>query len=131
AATRNVSLRPGARSACTSPSGSARRNANGRRGARRPSAKRASDTSWRFIARRASSRVVGKDLVEGAQHVVLVLESHRREERKRHQPFLDGLRNRTQPGAVLEPLAIDRMPVDELVMERRADVLGAQGLEDG
>src|SRR2546428_13810514 len=74
-----VSLRPGERSACRSPSGIARRNAKGRRGERRPSAKRTSDTSWRFIARGRSSRVVGEDLVERAQDIVLVLLGHLRE----------------------------------------------------
>src|SRR3989441_12665382 len=125
-----VSLRPGERSACRSPSGIARRNAKGRRGKRRPSAKRISDTSWGFIARGRSWRVVGEDLVEGAQRVVLVLLGHRREEWERDEPLLDGLRHGAQSGTVLEPLAIERMPVDERVVERHADVLGAQGLED-
>src|SRR5438876_12434268 len=102
-----VSLRPGARNACRSPSGIARRNANGRRGKRRPSAKRISDTSWRFIARGRSSRVVGEDLVERAQHVVLVLIGHRREKWERHEPLLDRLRHGAQAGTVLEPLAIE------------------------
>src|SRR5438132_8366741 len=125
-----VSLRPGERNACKSPSGIARRNAKGKRGERRPSAKRTSDTSWRFIARGRSSRVVREDFVEGAQHVVLVLLGHRREEWERDEPLLDGLCHGAQSGTVLEPLAIERVPVDERVMERRADVLGAQGLED-
>src|SRR6058998_3503618 len=101
-----VSLRPGARNACRSPSGIARRNAKGKRGERRPSAKRTSDTSWRFIARGRSSRVVREDFVDGAQHVVLVLLGHRGEERKRDEPLLDGLCHRAQSGTVLEPLAI-------------------------
>src|SRR5207247_2781755 len=89
-----------------------------------------SDSSWRLIARTDSSRVVGADLVEGAEHVVLIVEAHRREEGKRHEPLLGGFSDRAQPGTVLELLAIERMPVDERVMERRADVLGAKGLQD-
>src|SRR2546427_8649920 len=108
-----VSLRPGARSACRSPSGIARRNAKGKRGKRRPSVKRTSDTSWRFIARGRSSRVVGEDLVERAQDIPLVLLGHRREEWKRDEPLLDGLRHGAQSGAVFEALAVERMPVDE------------------
>src|SRR2546426_3213724 len=125
-----VSLRPGERNACKSPSGIARRNAKGKRGERRPSVKRTSDTSWRFIAPGRSSRVMGEDFVEGAQHVVLVLLGHRREEWERDEPLLDGLSHRAQSGTVFEALAIERMPVDERVVERRADVLGAQGLKD-
>src|SRR5206468_692510 len=59
-----------------------------------------------------------------------VLLGHRREEWERDEPLLDGLRHRAQAGTVLEPLAIKRMPVDERIVERRAYVLGAQGLED-
>src|SRR5947209_1644987 len=125
-----VSLRPGARNACRSPSGIARRNAKGRRGKRRPSEKRISDTSWRFIVPGRSSRVVGEDFVERKQDIVLVLLGHRREEWERDEPLLDGLRHGAQSGTVAEALAIERMPVDERVVERRADVLGAQGLED-
>src|SRR5881409_1259778 len=105
-----VSLRPGERSACRSPSGIARRNAKGRRGERRPSVKRTSDTSWRFIARGRSSRVMGEDLVERAQHVVLVLLGHRGEEWERDEPLLDRLRHRAQSGTVLKALAVERMP---------------------
>src|SRR5438876_9263778 len=125
-----VSLRPGERSACKSPSGIARRNAKGKRGERWPSVKRTSDTSWRFIAPGRSSRVVGEDLVERAQDVVLVLLGHRREEWERDEPLLDGLCHGAQSGTVFEALAVERMPVDERVVERRADVLRAQGLED-
>src|SRR5438128_12166230 len=99
-----VSLRPGARNARRSSSGIARRNAKGRRGERRPSVKRTSDTSWRFIAPGRSWRVVGEDLVEGAQHVVLVLLGHRREEWERDEPPLDGLGHRAQSATALEPL---------------------------
>src|SRR3989475_9018887 len=125
-----VSLRPGERSACRSPSGIARKKAKGKRGERRPSVKRTSDTSWRFIARGRSSRVVGEDLVERAQDIVLVLLGHRREEWERDEPLLDGLCHGAQSGTVLEALAVERMPIDERVVERRADVFGAQGLED-
>src|SRR2546427_12245592 len=100
-----VSLRPGARSACRSPSGIARRNAKGKRGERRPSVKRTSDTSWRFIARGRSSREVGEDLVERAQDIVLVLLGHRREGWEGDEPLLDGLCHGARSGAGLETLA--------------------------